>query len=183
MQDREFVDPEPLRILTRRFEIGFRVAFALTCAVAVAMVLALLASPDWIGGFLAEATGYPLEAPRLWQGAAFVGIALSVLAAHAAVFRAAGQVCRWLVQGLPARAAGAAQQLSRRLWWLLGLSILAHTASVLVATAHAGPGQRAVSLALGSSQITFAIAALIAAFLARAFVLGAALWQDHQEIV
>lgn len=183
MQDMNSVSPEPLRASARRFQLGFQAASVATLGVAAAMIVALLTQPAWIGGALSEATGYPLASPKAWQSAAFVMIGLVMLGTYAAVFQTATSVCRMLVQGDPGNAAGAAQRLSNWLWALLVLSILANTFGVLVAAAHAGPGQRAVSIAVGSPQITLAIAALIAAFLARAFVLGAALWDDHKKIV
>lgn len=183
MQDMKSIDPEPLRAAVRRFQRGFRTAFLVTLGIAAAMIVALLTRPAWIGGVLSEATGYPLMSPRLWQSTALVVIGLVTLGTYAVVFQTATGVCRMLVQGELGKAAGAVRRLSNWLWVLLGLSVLANTLSVLVATAHAGPGQRALSIAIGSPQVAFAIAALIAMFLARVFVMGAALWNDHNEIV
>ena len=183
MQETNVIDPEPLRRSARRFQLGFDIACLATLVAASAMIVALILDPGWIGGALAQAAGYPLSPPRGWQSTALVTIALVVLGTYAAVFHTASAVCRMLVQGALQTAALDARRLSNWLWVLLGTSIGANTLAVLVATAHAGPGQRALSIALGSPQIALAVAALLAAFLARAFVLGAALWQDHREIV
>lgn len=183
MTNAPLIDPEPIRQSARRFQLGFQMGFIATLAAAAALGVTLFVNPTWTGGALADAVGYPLASPRFWQSTALVLIGLVMLGTYAAVFRVATTVCRMLVQTDLTEAAGAARRLSNWLWVLLGMSILSNTLGILVATAHAGPGQRALSIALGSPQVTFAIAALIAAFLARAFVLGAALWQDHREIV
>lgn len=176
------VNTEPLRRSARRFHLGFRAAMALTVTAALALVCAVLLWPEEVGAILADLTGHAL-APRPWQGLALAGIVLVGLGLYAATFAAAARVCGGLVRGEVATAGPAAQRLSRWLWAVLGWSIAAHTLAVLVITAHAGPGARALTLAIGTPQISIAIAALIAAFLAHALTLGAALWQDHREIV
>lgn len=176
------VNIETLRRSARRFHLGFRAMTALTLVAALALLGAMLLWPAEVGGMLAGLTGYALT-PQPWQGFALAGIVLIGLGLYVATFAAAARVCSVLVQGELASAGPAAQRLSRLLWAVLGWSVAAHTLAVLVVTANAGPGQRALSFAVGSPQISIAIAALIAAFLAHALTFGAALWQDHQEIV
>lgn len=177
------INPDPLRRSARRFQLGFRVALLISLLAAALLLIAFFTSPGWVGSALSRAAGVPLAAPRPWQSSALLAITLLILAIYAAIFHRAAMLCRMLVQGDPARAAIAAGRLSNWLWALFGMSLMSNTAAVLVATAHAGPGGHVLSIAFGSPQIAIAIAALIAAFLAQAFMLGAALWQDHQEIV
>ena len=183
MQSMKDIDITLLQNSARRFQIGFQMAYVLTLTIGAAIFVALLSKPDWIGSALAEAARTSLPTPQIWQSAALAAIAFVVLGTYAAVFKTVTHVCAMLVQGEPGIAASQAKRLSNWLWCLLGVSILAQTLAVLVATFHAGSGERTLSIALGGPQITFAIAALTAACLARAFSLGAALWQDHCDIV
>jgi hypothetical protein len=182
MQQMIEVTYEPLRRIARRFHLGFRAAWGLALALAVALVGAMLLRPEATGAWLAGLTGHPLV-PRPWQGLALAGIALGALGTYAATFAAATRVCHLMARGDLAAAGPAARRLSHWLWGVLALSVAANTLAVLVVTAHAGPGQRALSFAIGSPQVSIAVAAAIAAFLAHALTLGAALWQDHREIV
>ena len=183
MQHKTDIDPAPLLASARRFHRGFQFAYLVSVTVAGAVLIGLLLAPVWTGATLSEAVGYPLPASRFWQSAALTLIVVGMLVTYALVFFSAATVCSALADGDVEHAALGARSLSNWLWTLLALSILANTAAILVATAHAEPGQRVLSITFGSEQITVAIAALIAAFLARAFVLGAALWRDHREII
>lgn len=176
------LDIDPLRRSARRFRLGFRTASAGALASALVLLCALALRPEEVGALLAGLTGHPL-APGPWQGAALAAVVIAGLTLYAATFAAAARVCGALVRGEMAAAGPAARGLSRWLWVVLGWSVASHTASILIVTAHAGPGGRALSFALGAPQVSIAVAALIAAFLAHALTLGAALWQDHQEIV
>jgi len=69
------------------------------------------------------------------------------------------------------------------LWAMLIWGIVANTLGPLVATWHLPDGQRALAIGFGSAQISTVLAALLATFTSHAFVLGAALWQDHQRVI
>ena len=176
------VDIDPLRRSARRFRFGFQAATAGALASALVLLCTALLRPEEVGALVAGLSGHPIT-PRPWQGATLAAVVIAGLGLYAATFAAAARVCGALVRGEAAAAGPAARRLSRWLWAVLGWSVASHTASILIVTAHAGPGGRALSVSLGAPQVSIAVAALIAAFLAHALTLGAALWQDHQEIV
>lgn len=177
------VDPEPLRATARRHRAGFGGASALTAAVAVALALTGVIWPVETGAVLSELAGYPLDQPEGWQSLALVAIMLVSLGAYAAVFLAAARVSGWLLTGDAERAGATARTLSHWLWAMLIWSVASQTLATLVATAENAPGERVLSFTLNASQAPIAIAAVVAAFLARALALGAALWRDHREII
>jgi uncharacterized membrane protein HdeD (DUF308 family) len=145
-------------------------------------LIAIFAETEATGTWLASLTGYAIQ-PRTWQSFALAGVVCFGLGLYVATFAAAKTVTSVLLHGELATASGAARRLSQWLWALLIWSVAAHTLAVLILTAHAGPDQRALSFAIGSPQISLAVAALTAAFLAQVLALVAALWEDHQEIV
>jgi hypothetical protein len=61
--------------------------------------------------------------------------------------------------------------------------LVAQSAGSVLAGWHCPAGERALSVTLGSAQIAIALTALVAAFLAQAFALGAALWADHRSVI
>ncbi|SFG36088.1 hypothetical protein SAMN05443635_11468 [Roseobacter denitrificans OCh 114] len=176
------IDDAPLRRTARRFELGFQAASLLMVALAGGVVVATLVGTAATGAWLASLTGHAIE-PQPWQSFALAAVACFGLGLYAATFSAARAVSRILARAELAAAGQAARTLSRWVWAVLVWSIIAHTLAVLIATAHAGPGQRALSIAIGSPQVSLALAALMAAFLAQALTLVAALWEDHKEIV
>lgn len=177
------VDTAPLRATARRHRNGFQGACAVTLAVALALLLTGLLWPVATGALLSELAGHPTPNPTGGQSLALVLIMLISLGAYAAVFRAAARVSARLLYGDAEAAGVAAQSLSRWLWVMLFWSIGSRTLATLVATATNPPGERVLSIALGAEQAPIAIAAVVATFLARVLVLGAALWRDHREII
>lgn len=176
------IDDAPLRRTARRFEIGFQVATILTIVLALGVLVATLMQTDATGTWLASLTGHAIR-PRPWQSFALVTMVCFGLGLYAATFSAAKTVSGVLSRGEMTAASGAARRLSRWLWAVLFWSVAARTLAVLISTAHAGPGQRALSFAFGSPQISLAVAAFVAAFLAQVLTLVAALWEDHKEVV
>lgn len=176
------VDYGPLRKTARYFDVGFQIAIVVTCALALGVLIATVMQTQATGALLSDLTGYAIQ-PRAWQTVALAGIVCFGLGLYAATFFAAKKVSGGLLRGEVAVAGGAARQLARWLWAVLIWSTVAHTLAVLISTAHAGPGQRALSIAIGSPQLSIAITALVAAFLAQVLTLVAALWEDHKGIV
>jgi len=101
----------------------------------------------------------------------------------AGVIRAARAMFKALSASQPASAAHNARIVAAWLWALFLWSVAAGALGSLISTWHYPAGERALAIQFGSAQITTIVAALMASFLARAFALGAELWQDHREII
>lgn len=176
------IDAAPLRKTAKRFKLGFQIATVVTIGLAMGVLVAALVQTEATGAWLASLNGYTIL-PQAWQSIGLALVASIGLGLYAATFSAATTVSSVLSLGELTAAGAAARRLSRWLWALLFWSIAAHTLAVLISTAHAGPGLRALSFAAGGPQISIALAALVAAFLAQALTLVAELWEDHREIV
>ena len=176
------VDDALLRKTARRFKLGFRIATVLTLALTLGVMAAAVIHTEATGARLASLTGYAVQ-PQAWQSLALAALVCIGLSLYAATFAAATTVSGALSRGEMTVAGRAARRLSRWLWAMLFWSVAAHTLAVLIATAHGGPDQHVLSFAFGSPQISIALAALVAAFLAELLALVAALWEDHKEIV
>lgn len=155
----------------------------LAIATGVGLVAWLVASPEQVGRFLAESVGYADGPIVFWQSTALVLLVLVQLGIWAAVTWRGRQIFDALGLGKPSEAALAANRVARLLWVMLAWGVVAHTLGSVIASANYPPGERALAISLGSAQISTLIAALLATFMARAFVLGAALWQDHKEVI
>ena len=69
------------------------------------------------------------------------------------------------------------------LWGMLLWGIVSQGLASVVATWGYPEGERSLSIAFGTPQISIAFSALVASFMAHAFALGAELWRDHQEVI
>lgn len=177
------IDPQPLLRPARRFHLVCRAVFLVLIGLALALILGVLLSPDRTGRMLIGFAGFDGVSPRPWQMAVLAGLLLGQIALWAAVFGTAGRVCGDLVAGRVDQAGARARRLSGWLWAAFAGGLAAHMLGLLAATWHFPAGQRMIGISLGSAQLSTALAALMAAFLARAFSLGALLWQDHREMV
>lgn len=176
------IDTSPLRRSARGLA---RVLGAVQIAVAIggAALLAAAIASRALTAWLSEAAGYDASGAASWQGLALAALAAGQLGLWFAALGAMRTVFRALDRLDPAGASRAAGRAARWLWALVGYGILAHAAGSVLASWHYPPGERVLSLSIGSAQVTTALAALLAAFLARAFVLGAALWDDHRAVI
>lgn len=70
-------------------------------------------------------------------------------------------------------------------WILVGFLISLLTAPIgsVVGTWHMPPGERSLSIQLGTGHALTLVVLALTAIMSRAFALAAELWQDHQEIV
>ncbi|MEM9797041.1 MAG: hypothetical protein AAF919_11150 [Pseudomonadota bacterium] len=156
-----------------------------------ALALGLLALLAWLanaplaaGGWLAGAVGYPPgDGMQVWQAVALTGIAAVQLGLWIGVAGEMRGIFRALAWGDPTGAALAARRMARLLWIVLAWDIVGHAAATGLASWHYPDGTRAIGISLGSSQLSTALAALLAAFTARALALGAELWRDHREVI
>lgn len=76
---------------------------------------------------------------------------------------------------------------ARRAWrWMLAgflLSLLSMPIGSVLGTWHMPPGERTLSIQLGSGHALTLVVLALTAIMGRALALAAELWQDHQEIV
>ena len=152
-------------------------------AVAFAVLAWVVVDLNQIGTTLAEIAGYDSLTPRRWQSFALSMIVLIHLAIWAGVAWTGQKIfAALLVEDVPA-ASDAAAALARLLWVMLAWGIIGNTLVPLLATWHFPEGQRTLVIGLGSAQVSTILAALLATFTSHAFVLGAALWQDHKAMI
>lgn len=162
---------------------GLRAGGWLIGALSLGLLAWLAVDADHAGRVLAEVNGFAVAEPRLWQSLALGGLALVQLCLWSSVLVASRQMFVELAAGRPAEAATRARSVARWLWALLVWSLAVKALTSAIATWYYPDGEHLIAVQLGLAQLTTALAALMASFLARAFALGAELWQDHQEIV
>ncbi len=167
----------------RGFHRLFTIGLLLAGAIALSLVGFTLFAPEATGSALAGFAGIRSDGVTGGQAVIMVALTLVWVGLWAAVFMFGRALCSSLSQGSIEQAALAAMQLSHVLLALLVWSVLGQAAGSAATTWHLGDGQRMVSIALGMPQVSLALAALMAVFLARAFAVGVELWRDHTEIV
>lgn len=156
----------------------------------LALLIAAVVLVAWLGTdlqqagkWLASGVGYEGAAQRGWQSSALGAIALVQICIWGIVVWYGKQIFTAIKAEDMQTASTSAGTVAKFLWIMLIWGIAADTLGTIITTWHFPEGQRALSIGLGSSQISTAIAALLAAFTSQAFVLGAALWQDHQKVI
>ncbi|MFO6463862.1 hypothetical protein ACK8OR_05690 [Jannaschia sp. KMU-145] len=156
-------------------------------ALLVAGIFVLLAgavnTPMPMGGWLAGLAGADPHGMALWQAVVLALVAagqLGLWMGAAGAMRQTFAALGWLD---PAGASLAAGRTARWLWTVLIVGVLTHMAATGVATWHYPDGERMLGISLGSAQVSTALAALLAAFMARAFSLGAELWHDTRGMI
>lgn len=154
----------------------------LMSAIIVVLVWLVIDLPQ-VGQALATSVGYGGDALRSWQGFALATILLIQIGIWIAAVWRGRQIFTALTTGALGNASIAASKTAKLLWFMLIWSIVGHMLGTVVATWHFTDGTRALGISLGSAEISTAFAALLATFTSRAFVLGAALWQDHKEVI
>jgi hypothetical protein len=166
--------------LLGHFLLLILVVLVLSAAVIIGFLLLDL---QGTGQYLMASVGYDAATPRAWQSYSLgtlilvqIGIWVMVVLSGRSIFTA--------LKAADAKGASvAANKAARFLWFMLVWGILAHMLGTIIATWHFPAGQNALSINFGSSQISTAFAALLATFSSQAFSLGAALWQDHKEVI
>jgi hypothetical protein len=165
--------------LERTLRVIFGVVFVAGGVVAAWTVL----DPQAFGQTLAGNVGYAVDPLRDWQSYALAGLVLAQIGIWGAVVWQGRQMFAALRTSDFMSATRAARMAARLLWIMLVWGITAHAFGTVIATWHFPEGQRALGISVGSAEISTILAALLATFTAHAFVLGAALWQDHREVI
>lgn len=142
----------------------------------------LMLDPAGAGRWLARAAGYDDGLAPL-QGAALGGVLLAQIGVWIAVVWQARTVFEGLLRADAVAASAAARRLAWFLWAMLLWGIVSHALASVITTWHYPVGTRTLAISIGTGQITTLLAALLAGFTSHAFALGAALWQDHREVI
>lgn len=176
---------ETTHLLRSARTLGFALSliFAVLLIAAGGLLMWLVLDLDGTGQTLAANVGYGDTALRGWQSYALGLILLVQIGIWCAVIWRGREIFTALCEENVRMASISAAQTAQVLWVMLVWGIVAHTLGVLVTTWHFPEGERAVSIAIGSAQISTVFAALLATFTSKAFVLGAELWQDHREVI
>jgi len=166
-----------------RFGKLFNLGLYGVVTLALFTIAATIISPNATGETLAEFANVPPEGITTTQTFILVALLLIHITLWTGVFAAGRELCRQLEHGSIAGAALRADRLANWLWALLLWSVFGQAITSAAVSWHMIEGERFISIGVGPLQISVALAALMAVFLARAFSVGAELWQDHREIV
>lgn len=177
------VDPNALTVPARRIQMVITCGVVLLVALTVALAFGAVTEPADTGESIARVSGLLTGPMQAWQNAVLLSIAALHLAIWIVLLATARRMFGHLAEGDPETAGHVARTLSRWLWALLALGLMSQMIVSFVATWGFPNGERSVSLGVGTPQISVALSALIAGFMARAFALGAELWRDHREVV
>ena len=177
------IDPDDLTLAARRIQWGMAAAIALILAMGLYLAGSVVADPGGVGETLAGLAGFPSAAIGPSQSLALVAIAALHFAIWIVLFELLRRLFGQLAEGRPEAAARSARRVSHWLWAMLVWGVISQTAVSVLATWGNPVGERALKISLGSSELLVALSAVIAAFMARAFALGAELWRDHREVV
>lgn len=177
------IETQPILRSARVMRLALVLIFAGLVVTAGVMGIWLVTDLDRMGLSLAELTGHGSAALLPWQSVALGAILLAHIGIWAAVvWRGQKIFAALLIEDVQAAGLAAAQT-AQLLWVMLIWGIVANTLAALVATWQFPEGQRVFAIGLGSAEVSTILAALLATFTSRAFVLGAALWQDHKEVI
>lgn len=177
------IDPNTLTLPARRIQIVMTCGMALFLAITAGLAFATITKPSSVGPILADFGGFSTGPLMAWQTVALIGITAIHLTIWLLLLGTARHVFRHLADGEPEAASHAARNLANWLWAMLAWGLISQILVSLVATWGFPEGQRAISFGFGTPQVSIALSALIAGFMARAFALGAELWRDHSEVV
>lgn len=179
----DMIDPSQTFAAARRLRRVMTATLLLTLGVAGAAALSGASDQGEIVRAVTGRAGW--EGPPLPEGQAAVlaGIGLVHLGLWIALLLVARAVFARFAEGDMTAAAARARVLARLLWALFAWGIVAGALASVALSWHFPPGQRELSVGLGSTQVSLALAALVAGFVARAFALGADLWQDHRAVI
>jgi len=177
------IEVQPLLRSAKLLSLVLLLILVVLMVIAVWLIGFLLVDPQGTGQYLMTIVGYGDTTPRAWQSYTLgalvlvqIGIWVMVMVSGRSMFSA--------LKAADAKGASmAASKAARFLWVMLIWGILANMLGSVIATWHFPAGQHALSIGFGSAQISTALAALLATFTSQAFRLGAALWQDHKEVI
>lgn len=177
------IDPGKALGAARRVQILMTAGIALLAALAGLGIVVSAMNPLEIGDGLAKHAGFGAVALSSWQAWTLIAIVGVHLIFWIALLALARRLFKQLADGAPAEAAHGARVVAYLLWGMLLWGIVSQGLASVVATWGYPEGERSLSIAFGTPQISIAFSALVASFMAHAFALGAELWRDHQEVI
>lgn len=177
------VDAERTLVAARRLETAMTGGVGLLAAFALLGIAVSVVAPIAVAEGLVRQGGYGETTLSAWQAWALIGVVAIHVGLWIALLAVARGVFRQIGRGNPKTAARSARVLASLLWGMLAWGIVSQMIASVAATWGLPEGERTLSIAFGTPQISVAFAALIASFLAHAFALGAELWQDHREVI
>lgn len=177
------IETKPLLRSAKTLELILSLILAALLIAAGGLVIWLILDLSGTGQTLAANVGYGNALLRSWQCYALGLILLAQIAIWCVLIWRGREIFTALCEENVRMASISAAQTARVLWIMLVWGIFAHSLGVLITTWHFPEGERALSIAVGSAQISTVFAALLATFTSKAFVLGAELWQDHREVI
>ncbi|MEL6647538.1 MAG: hypothetical protein AAFY35_09310 [Pseudomonadota bacterium] len=164
-----------------------RVILGTIAVVHVVFILGLIVAAFWnpafVGDTLGAWAGYENGERMMWQNFALVAMACVGLFMWAMMLTLAARVFGQIADGEVDEAATIARRLTLWFWAMFVLALLSPMILSVISTWHMPEGQKELSLALNSGQLSLALSALITGCMARALALGAELWRDHREVV
>ena len=162
---------------------------ALTAVLALLIVMAgvvvvwTLLETGGAGAWLAAQVGQDGTGASGMQAFGLTLLTLSQIAIWYAVVWQTRRIFTALLITDATAASAAARRTAQLLWVMVIWGVLATSLGTVIASWHYPEGERTLALSIGPGQITTIIAALLASFTAHAFTLGAALWQDHRQVI
>ncbi|MGR3492908.1 MAG: hypothetical protein ACU0DW_12690 [Shimia sp.] len=150
---------------------------------ALATLFLAVTAPIDLSVWLAAAAAFPVAPLGGWQATGLIGLLISHLILWFTLLLTAREMFAQIGAGDIDAAGRLARRLALLLWTLLAWGIVSHAIGSVLATIALPEGERMLSVSLGTAQVSVALAALIASFLAHAFSLGAALWRDHRAVI
>lgn len=152
-------------------------------AAALAVVMWMILDPRSLGAWLIQDSGYPELTLSVAQSVGLGAILLSQIGIWGAVIMQGRRMFIALLHADAVGASDAARRAAWLLWLMLGWGVLAGSLASVITSWNFPPGERTLSIAFGTAELSTLLAALLASFTSHAFVLGAALWQDHREVI
>lgn len=150
---------------------------------ALAVVMWVILDPRSLGGWLTQNSGYAELSLTVAQSVGLGAILISQIGIWSAVVMQGRRMFAALLDTDATDASDAARQAAWLLWLMLGWGILAGSLASVITSWNFPPGERTLSIAFGTAELSTLLAALLASFTSHAFVLGAELWRDHREVI
>lgn len=158
-------------------------ALFLLAIVALVLVVWVILDTQASGAWLAQQVHQEGTGISDLQTAGLTVILLGHVGIWAAVVWQARLIFTALLMTDATEASAAARRTAWLLWAMVIWGIASYALGTVIASWHQPVGERTLAVSIGTAQISAIFAALLASFSSHAFGLGAALWQDHREVI
>ena len=177
------INPAKTQAAAARLQMVVTGGLVVLLVLAAAGLVQVARSPLAVGDFLAQQAGYgevPLSPLQAWGIIAIVAVHVML---WACLLMLARKLFRHMVLASPTEVARCARKAGYVLWIMVFWGIASQGLASVTSTRGYQEGQRVLSICIGMPQVSLAFSALMAGFMAHAFTLGAALWEDHREVI